>query len=79
MEVYGWIKAPQGQQLAWGFGDKNWKGYSVYKDASRNLIIVNLEKHAFYLASREAAFEDFQQGAIKSFLDFVLFCFKGSL
>lgn len=65
----------QGLQLAWGFGDKSWKGYSVKEDASRNLIVANLEKLAFYLASIEAAFEGFQlrSDTIISGFCFVLF------
>lgn len=47
----------------------------MYEDASRKLIMVNLEKHAFYLASIEGAFEGFKQGSdmIISGFCFVLF------
>lgn len=75
MEVCRLIKAMQGLRLVWGLRDKNWKGSSVYEDASRKLIIVNLEKHGFYLASIEGAFEGFEQGSdrIISVFCFVLF------
>lgn len=45
------------------------------EDASRNLIVANLEKLAFYLASIEAAFEGFQlrSDTIISGFCFVLF------
>lgn len=67
-------------QPAGRFGDKNWKGHSVYDDARTNLIVEKLEKHgrvlAFYPASTEEPFVGFylRSEMIVSWFCFV-FCF----
>lgn len=75
-EIQPLVTAMRRLQPAWRFGDKNWKGHSVYEDARTNLIIEKLEKPGrvlvFYPTSTEEPFVGFY---LKSEMIISWFCF----